>query len=114
MWVFLARYLPLDAGLWSLQSELVRHHLAGHAHDSWHLIPYPASNIGAPIFAALLTSLFSGEIAVRLMLTLGAIFLRGMGMLTLFRVLRVRDAAIYFLIPVLAMTGLWFTGALPI
>jgi hypothetical protein len=36
-----------------------------------------------------------------------------MGMLALFRVLRVRDAAIYFLIPVLAMTGLWFTGALP-
>ena len=113
VWVFLQKYLPLDAGLWALQAELVRHHLAGHAHDSWHLIPYPASNIGAPIFAALLTSLFSGEVAVRLMLTAGAIFLRGMGMLSLFRVLRVRDAAIYFLIPVLAMTGLWFTGALP-
>ncbi len=113
VWVFLARYLPLDAGLWALQAELVRHHLAGHAHDGWHLIPYPASNIGAPLIAALLTSLFPGEVAVRLMLTLGAIFLRGMGMLTLFRILRVRDAAIYFLIPVLAMTGLWFTGALP-
>jgi hypothetical protein len=113
IWVFLQRYLPLDAGLWALQAELVRTHIAGHAHDGWRLIPYPASNIGAPIFAALLTSIFSGEIVVRLMLTLGAIFLRGMGMLALFRVLRVRDAAIYFLIPVLAMTGLWFSGALP-
>jgi hypothetical protein len=113
LWVFLTKYLPLDTGLWALQAELVRQHLAGHAHDSWRLIPYPASNIGAPIISALLTVLFSGEVAVRLMLTMGAIFARGMGMLALFRVLRVRDAAIYFLIPVLAMTGLWFTGALP-
>ncbi len=113
LWVFLQKYLPLDAGLWVLQSELIHQHIAGHAHDGWHLIPYPASNTGAPFFAALLTSLFSGEVAVRLMLTLGAIFLRGMGMLALFQVLRVRDAAIYFLIPVLVMTGLWFTGALP-
>ena len=113
LWVFLTKYLPLDAGLWSLQTELVRSHLFGNAHDAWKLIPYPASNIGAPLFSGLLTTLFSGEVAVRLMLTLGAIFARGMGMLVLFRVLRVRDAAIYFLIPVLAMTGLWFTGALP-
>ncbi len=113
LWVFFMKYLPLDAGLWVLQSELVRAHLFGHAHDGWQLIPYPASNVGAPIVGAFLTSLFSGEVVVRLMLTLGAIFLRGMGMLSLFRVLRVRDAAIYFLIPVLAMTGLWFTGALP-
>jgi hypothetical protein len=113
LWVFLQKYLPLDAGLWSLQAELLHQHLAGHTQDGWHLIPYPASNIGAPFFSALITSLFSGEVVVRLMLTLGAIFLRGMGMLTLFRVLRVRDAAIYFLIPVLAMTGLWFSGAVP-
>jgi hypothetical protein len=113
VWVFLARYLPLDAGLWALQAELVRHHLAGHAQDGWQLIPYPASNIGAPIFSALFTTIFPGEVVVRLLLTLGAIFARGMGMLTLFRVLRVRDAAIYFLIPVLVMTGLWFSGAVP-
>ncbi len=113
VWVFLARYLPLDAGLWALQAELLRQHLAGHAHDSWHLIPYPASNVGAPIFSGLFTTLFPGEVTVRLMLTVGAIFARGMGMLALFRVLRVRDAAIYFLIPVLAMTGLWFSGAVP-
>ncbi len=113
LWVFLTKYLPLDAGLWALQSELIRQHIAGHAADGWRLIPYPASNIGAPLFAALFTSLFPGEVVIRLMLTLGAIFLRGMAMLSLFRVLRVRDAAIYFLIPVLAMTGLWFTGALP-
>ena len=113
VWVFLARYLPLDASLWALQAELVHQHIAGHAHDGWRLIPYPASNIGAPLFSVLFTSFFPGEVVIRLMLTLGAIFLRGMGMLTLFRVLRVRDAAIYFLIPVLAMTGLWFSGALP-
>jgi len=113
LWVFFTKYLPLDAGLWSLQAELVHSHLFHSARDGWHLIPYPASNIGAPFFAALLTSVLPGEVVTRLLLTIGAIFLRGMGMLALFRVLRVRDAAIYFLIPVLAMTGLWYTGALP-
>jgi hypothetical protein len=113
LWAFLQRYLPLDAGLWALQAELVHQHLAGQIHDSWHLISYPASNIGSPIFSALFTTIFPSEVVIRLMLTLGAIFGRGMGMLALFRVLRVRDAAIYFLIPVLAMTGLWFSGAVP-
>jgi hypothetical protein len=113
LWVFFTKYLPLDAGLWSLQAELVHSHIFGHAQDAWHLIPYPASNIGAPFFASLLTSVLPGEVVMRLLLTIGAIFLRGLGMLALFRVLRVRDAAIYFLIPVLAMTGLWYSGALP-
>ncbi len=114
LWVFIFnRYLPLDSGLWALQAELVHRHLGAHVSDGWHLIPYPASNIGGPILSGLLTVLFSGEVAVRLLLTIVAIFARGMGMLSLFRVLRVRDAAIYFLIPVLAMTGLWFSGALP-
>lgn len=113
LWVFFTKYLPLDAGLWSLQAELVRSHIFGHAHDAWHLIPYPASNIGAPLFASFLTSFLPDEVVTRLLLTIGAIFLRGLGMLALFRVLRVRDAAIYFLIPVLAMTGLWYSGAMP-
>ncbi|HZK76624.1 MAG TPA: hypothetical protein VFD13_06920 [Candidatus Kapabacteria bacterium] len=113
LWVFFTKYLPLDAGLWALQAELVHTHIFGHAGDAWHLIPYPASNIGAPLFAGMLASFFGGETVTRLLLTIGGIFLRGMGMLALFRVLKVRDAAIYFLIPVLAMTGLWYSGALP-
>ncbi len=113
LWVFFTKYLPLDAGLWSLQAELIHSHVFGHAHDAWHLIPYPASNIGAPFFAGILASFFSGKLVLLLLLTICGIFLRGLGMLALFRVLRVRDPAIYFLIPVLAMTGLWHSGALP-
>ena len=113
LWVFFTKYLPLDAGLWSLQAELIHSHVFGHAHDAWHLIPYPASNIGAPFFAGILASFFSGKLVLLLLLTICGIFLRGLGMLALFRVLRVRDPAIYFLIPVLAMTGLWYSGALP-
>jgi len=113
LWVFFTKYLPLDAGLWALQAELIHSHIFGHAQDAWHLIPYPASNMGAPFFAGVLTSMLSSEVVTRLLLTIGGIFLRGLGMLALFRVLRVRDAAIYFLIPVLAMTGLWYSGALP-
>jgi len=113
VWVFLFKYLPLDAGLWSLQAELVRLHMAGHTNDGWRLIGFPASNVLATLIAGIMTTVFSGEVVVRLLLTFGAIFLRGFGMLTLFRVLRVRDAGVYYLIPVLALTGLWFTGALP-
>ena len=113
VWAFLTKFLPLDAALWSLQAELVRQHVGAPVHDGWKLIPFPASNIGAPYISAILDSLFSSEVAVRLLLTWVAIFVRGMGMLSLFRVLRVRDAGIYFLIPVFVMTGLWFTGSLP-
>ncbi len=113
LWVFFSKYLPLDAGLWALQAELIKSHLAGHAPDAWRLIPYPASNIGAPFIAGLLSSFLPGEVVIRLLLAFGGILLRGLAMLALFRALRVRDAAIYFLVPVLAMTGLWYGGALP-
>ncbi|HEY3874651.1 MAG TPA: hypothetical protein VGM92_04190 [Candidatus Kapabacteria bacterium] len=113
LWAFLTKYLPLDAALWSLQAELVRQHFGAHVHDGWKLIPFPASNIGASYLSAVLHSFLSSEIAVRFLLTWIAIFVRGMGMVSLFRVLRVRDAGIYFLVPVLVMTGLWFTGSLP-
>src|SRR5438874_34247 len=75
VFVFLFKYLPLDAGLWSLQGELIARHMAGHTGDGWKVIPYPASNIGAPLLAGLLNFLFSGEIVVRILLTFGAIFL---------------------------------------
>lgn len=114
LWAFLFKYLPLDAGLWALQAELVRAHFAGHFGDGLKLIPYPASNIGAPLLSAIMTSVMSGEIATRLLLTFGAIFLRGFGIVMLFRVLHVRDVAVYLLIPVLVMSGSWFSGALPL
>ncbi|SRR5579883_73094 len=113
LWVIFFKYLPLDAGLWALQAEFVRIHLFGHPNDGWRLIQFPASNVGAPLLAAFFTSMASGEIVLRLLMAFGAIFLRGLGMLALFRVLRVRDLGVYFLIPVLVMTGLWSSGALP-
>jgi hypothetical protein len=114
LWVFLFKYLPLDAGLWALQAELVRAHLAGHASDGLNVIPYPVANMGAPLVSALLTSIASGEIVSRFLLTFGAIFLRGLGIVMLFRALHVRDVAVYLLIPVLVMSGIWFSGALPL
>ncbi len=113
LWIFLFKYLPLDAGLWALQAELVHQHLFGHATDTWRLIQYPAANIGAPLLSGFLTILFSGEVVTRLLLTFGAIFMRGFAMVMLFRTLRVRDETVYFLIPVLSLSGIWFTGATP-
>ena len=113
LWIFLFKYLPLDSGLWALQAELVHQHLFGHATDTWNLISYPASNIGGPLLSGILTTLFSGEVVTRLLLTFVAIFLRGLAMVMLFRTLRVRDETVYFLIPVLVLCGVWFTGALP-
>src|SRR5437868_9210678 len=113
LWVFLFKYLPLDAGLWALQADLVHLHMTGHNLDGWRLIPYPVSGGLGPLITGLLTFLSSGEVAVRLALSFGAVLLRGFGLVTLFRALRVRDESIYFLIPVLVLSGIWFTGALP-
>src|ERR1041385_1445266 len=113
LFVFLFKYLPLDAGLWALQAELVRNHMAGNAADGIKAIPYPVANMGVPFITAIMTSFMSGELAVRILMTFGAIFIQGFGMVLLFRALHVRDIAVYFLIPVLAMSGIWFTGALP-
>lgn len=113
LWSLLHKYLPLDAGLWSLQSELVRLHMSGHTGDGWKLIPFPASNVLVPLVSGMLTSFFSGEIAVRLLLVLVGIFVRGSAMLLLFRTMRVRDEAVYYLIPVYVWSAIWFSGALP-
>ncbi|MDP4289229.1 MAG: hypothetical protein Q8922_15020 [Bacteroidota bacterium] len=114
VWAFLFKYLPLDAGLWALQSELVRTHLSGSSHDALRVIPFPVANMGAPFLGALMTSIMSGEIATRILLTFGGIFLRGLGIVMLFRVLHVRDIAVYLLVPILVMSGVWFSGALPL
>src|SRR4051812_8108963 len=80
IWVFLFKYLPLDAGLWTLQAELVARHLTGHATpNSWSLIHFPASNILAPLISGILSLMMSSELAVRLLLTFVAILLRGLG-----------------------------------
>jgi hypothetical protein len=113
LWVFLHKYLPLDAALWSLQADLVRAHISGNTGDAWRMIPIPAANVGVPLFTGLLDFLFSGEVVVRLLLSFVGIFARGGSIVILFRVMRVRDEAVYYLIPVLAWSGLWFAGALP-
>jgi len=92
IWVFLFQYLPLDAGLWTLQADLVYHHLFGAPHfDAWQLIHFPASNVAAPFIAGILSSFLSPELVVRLMLTVGAILLRGSASSWCFEILRVRD-----------------------
>ncbi len=113
LWTFLHKHLPLDAALWTSQAELVHRHLSGASVDGWSLIPYPAANIGGPLIAGLMTFLFPAEVSVRLLLVVVGIFLKGAGLTAMFRSMRVRDEAIYYLIPVLVWSGIWFSGALP-
>jgi hypothetical protein len=113
VWVFIHRYLPLDASMWSLNSDLVREHLSGNRGDSWKLIPYPAANTFVPFVSGLLNFMFSGEVVTRLLESVVGIFFRGAAALILLRVMRVRDEGVYYLIPVIVFSAVWFTGALP-
>jgi hypothetical protein len=116
LWAFTNKYLPLDAALWTLQADLLHSHISGQSTGSpvaWKFITYPAANVAGPLVSAILSFLFAPEVAVRLLLTLGAILLRGLGILRLFRSLRVHDDTIYYLVPVLTLGGVWFAGALP-
>lgn len=113
LWVFFHKYLPLDAGLWTLQADLAARHMSGDPSGIWKLIPYPAANIAVPYLSGLLSLFFSPEIATRLLMAFGAILLRGMGAVFLCRVMRVRDEAIYYLIPIFVWGTAWFSGSLP-
>jgi hypothetical protein len=116
LWVFLHRYFPLDAALWALQSDLVREHAFGVGRfpaDPYRLIAIPAPGIAFPLFSGLLNTIFSGEVATRFLVTFVGILLRGCAYLALFRTLRVRDEAVYCLIPVFTFSSIWFSGAIP-
>lgn len=113
LWVFFHKYLPLDAGLWAMQADLVREHMSGNSSGLWKLIPYPAANVGVPYLAGVLSFFMSPEVATRLLMAFGAILVRGMGAVMLCRVMRVRDESIYYLIPVFIFGTTWFSGALP-
>lgn len=112
LWVFLHKYLPLDAGLWTLQADLTSQHMTGSPSGVWKLIPYPAANVAVSYVAGFLSFLLTPEIAVRLLMSLGGILFRGMGAVFLARVMRVRDEAVYYLIPVVVWSTTWFTGSL--
>lgn len=113
VWVFLHRYLPGDAALWSLQSDLIHLHLTSATNDGFSLIPFPGANVLAPYISWLFSLIFGSEVAIRLLMAFGAILLRGGAMLSLLSVLRVRDASVYYLIPVFTWSGIFFSGAFP-
>ncbi len=113
VWVFLHRYLPGDAALWSLQSDLIHLHLTSATNDGFSLIPFPGANVLAPYISWLVSLVFGSEVAIRLLMAFGAILLRGGAMLSLLSVLRVRDASVYYLIPVFTWSGIFFSGAFP-
>lgn len=113
VWVFLHRYLPGDAALWSLQSDLIHLHITSATNDGFSLIPFPAANVLAPYISWVFSLLFGSEVAMRLWMAFGAILLRGGAMLSLLSVLRVRDASVYYLIPVFTWSGIFFSGAYP-
>lgn len=113
LWVFFHKYLPLDAGMWTLQADLASQHMSGDPSGIWKLIPYPAANTAIPYLSGFLSFFMSPEVATRLLMAFGAILLRGMGAVFLCRIMRVRDEAIYYLIPVFIWGTAWFSGALP-
>lgn len=113
LWVFFHKYLPLDAGLWTLQADLASQHMSGESSGIWKLIPYPAANTAVPYLSGFLSFVLPSEVVTRLLMAFGAILLRGMGAVLLCRVMRVRDEAIYYLIPVFIWGTAWFSGALP-
>ncbi|HET6511409.1 MAG TPA: hypothetical protein VFH43_04410 [Candidatus Kapabacteria bacterium] len=113
LWVFFHKYLPLDAGMWALQADLAAQHMSGEPSGIWKLIPYPAANTAIPYLSGFLSFFMPSEVATRLLMAFGGILLRGMGAVFLCRIMRVRDEAIYYLIPVFIWGTAWFSGALP-
>src|SRR4051812_18319054 len=90
LWIFFHKYLPLDASLWALQSDAVRNHIAGRGNDGLSMIPIPAANTLVPLFSGLLSFLLNGEVVTRIILVFVGILLRGIAMLSMLRVMRVR------------------------
>jgi hypothetical protein len=113
VWVFLHKYLPADTALWTLQADLIGKHIAGGAKDGFSLVLVPSANMLGPLISWLFSLLFGSEVAMRFWMAFGGIFLRGAAMLTLLQTLRVRDASLYYLIPVFAWSGIFFSGAYP-
>ncbi len=113
LWIFFHKYLPLDASLWALQSDAVREHLGGHGNDGLSMIPIPAANTFIPLVSGVLSFLFSGEVITRLLMVFVGILLRGYAMLSLLRVMKVREELVYFLVPVFVWSGIFFIGSLP-
>ncbi|MBS1904287.1 MAG: hypothetical protein JSS75_11330 [Bacteroidetes bacterium] len=113
LWIFFHKYLPLDASLWSLQSETIRQHLAGSPNDGLRLVLIPGANILVPFVSGLLGFLLNGEVVTRLLLVGIGFFGRGMAMVSLLRALRVREALVFFLVPVIVWSGVFFVGSVP-
>ncbi len=112
IWIFFHKYLPLDASLWSLQADAIRLHFSG-AKDGLQIIPLPAANVLVPFISGLLSFLLSGEVVIRLLAVIVGFFLRGMAMISMLRSLRVREATVYFLVPVIVWSGVFFIGNIP-
>ncbi|HET9135990.1 MAG TPA: hypothetical protein VFO76_05080, partial [Candidatus Kapabacteria bacterium] len=83
IWIFLHKYLPLDATLWSLQADAIRLHIGGGTNDGLRLVPLPAANVLIPLVSGLLSFFFSGEIVVRLLIVLIGFVGRGFAMLSM-------------------------------
>ncbi len=113
LWIFFHKYLPLDASLWALQSDAVREHLAGRGNDGLSMIPIPAANTLVPLISGILSFLLNGEVVTRLLLVLFGIVFRGYAMISLLRVMRVREELVYFLVPVFVWSGIFAIGSLP-
>lgn len=113
LWTLFHKYLPLDAALWTLQGDLAARHIAGSPAPGVSLTIIPAAGTLVPYIIAFAQMLLGGEIASRILFVVAGILWRGLTMLAILRMMRVRDEGVYYLVPVFVMSGIFFAGSLP-
>jgi hypothetical protein len=113
IWILFHKYLPLDAALWTLQGDLIGEHMSGHSAPGLSVTVIPGAGILIPYLSAFVQLLLGGEIASRILFVLVGVLWRGLAMLAILRLMRVRDEGVYYLVPVFVLSGIFFVGSLP-
>ncbi len=113
IWILFHKYLPLDAALWTLQGDLIGEHMSGRSAPGLSVTVIPATGVLIPYLSGFIQLLLGGEIASRILFVIVGVLWRGLTMLAVLRLMRVRDEGVYYLVPVIVMSGIFFVGSLP-
>lgn len=113
IWILFHKYLPLDAALWTLQGDIIGQHMSGHSAPGLAVTVIPGAGILAPYISAFAQLLLGSEVASRILFVIVGVIWRGMAMLAVLRLMRVRDEGVYYLVPVFVLSGIFFVGSLP-
>lgn len=113
IWILFHKYLPLDAALWTLQGDLVGRHMSGDPAPGLSVSLIPGGGVLVPYISGFAQLLLGGEIAARILFVVVGVLWRGLAMLAVLRLMRVRDEGVFYLVPVFVMSGVFFVGSLP-